>query len=203
MNEMKVTQEGNILIVENRNGINRYELVDEVPLGYEIWNIGANMAPGYLPFCRLCATQPFEGARNIEADTLKAIKIDGAEKVLKAAHYGKTVAEMEKYVMRFAGVDDEDVQYKVRIFAAAIPVMKRIKWGKGDRTPSGYEATIIISDEASEFNEEHFKEVERRMKIQKLTKVIEEYTEYLSLRDIHRADFAYKFATYLVDKGGV
>ena len=203
MNEMKVTQEGNILIVENRNGIHRYELVDEVPLGYEIWNIGANMAPGYLPLCRLCATQPFEGGRNIEADTLKAIKIDGAEKALKAAHYGKTVKEMEKYVMRFAAVDDEDVQYKVRIFAAAIPVMKRIKWEKGDQAPSGYEATIIHCDEATEFNEEHFKEAERRMKIRKLTTVIEEYPEYLSSRDIHRADFAYKFATYLVDKGGV
>lgn len=203
MNEMKVTQEGNILIVENRHGLYRFELVNEVPPGYEVWKIGDNMAPGYLPFCRLCATQPFEGVRNIEVDTLKAIKIDGAEKALKAAHYGKTVAEMEKYVMRFAGVDDEDVQHKVRIFAAAIPVMKRIKWKKNDQAPSGEVAVIHRYDEASEFNEEHFKEVERRMKIRKLATAIEEYTENLSARDIHRADFAEKFAAFLLDNGVV
>ena len=38
-----------------------FELVDFVPLGYEIWNIGRNMAPGYLPLCRISARQPFQG----------------------------------------------------------------------------------------------------------------------------------------------
>ena len=128
MNETKVTQEGNILIVENRNGIHRYELVDEVPLGYEVWNIGANMAPGYLPFCRLCATQPFEGGRNIEPDTLKAIRVDGAEKILKATHYAKTPWEMERYVKKNKGSKNKDVQYRVRLFKEALPVMNKIKW---------------------------------------------------------------------------
>lgn len=62
---------------------------------------------------------------------------------------------------------------------------------------------IQCFDEATEFTEEHFKAVNRRMKIRKLEKLIDEYTEELSARDIHKADFAVKLATYLVDKGGV
>lgn len=130
MNEMKVTQDGNILIVENQHSLHRFELVEELPLGYEVWNIGANMAPGYLPFCRLCAVQPFEGGRCIEVDTLKAIKIEGAEKVLKATHYGLSVSEMERYVKKHADSKKEIVQYKVDIFRDAIPIMKQIKWIK-------------------------------------------------------------------------
>ena len=203
MNEMKVTQEGNILIVENRHGLHRFELVNEVPPGYEVWNIGDNMAPGYLPLCRLCADQPFEGGRNIEEDTLKAIKIEGAEKILRATIRGKTFAEMERYARRLACVNDEKLQRSIRIYAEAVPIMKKINWNKPG-WPSGEPAgTIHCYDEMTVFTDEHAKAVERRIKIRKLSTAIEEYTENLSARDIHRADFAEKFAAYLIDKGGI
>lgn len=203
MSEVKVRQEGNILFVENRHGLHRFELVNEVPPGYEVWNIGDNMAPGYLPLCRLCAVQPFEGGRNIEEDTLKAIKIEGAEKILRATIRGKTFAEMKRYVLRFAGVDDEKIQHNIRIFAEAIPIMEKINWNRSG-WPSGKPAVTIHGyDEKTVFTDDHAKAVERRMKIRKLATVIEEYTENLSARDIHRADFAEKFAAYLIDKGGI
>lgn len=63
--------------------------------------------------------------------------------------------------------------------------------------------SIKCYDEATEFTEEHFKAVDRRMKIRKLEKLIDEYTEDLSVKDIHKADFAEKLAAYIVDKGGV
>ena len=65
-----------------------FEIVDTVPLGYSIWNIGRNMPDGYLPFCRLCAIQPFEGAQCIETDTLKAVKTEGAQTILAAVGRG-------------------------------------------------------------------------------------------------------------------
>lgn len=65
-----------------------FEVVDHFPIGYEIWNIGTNMAEGYLPLCRLSSRQPFPGARNIETDTLKAIKTDGAREMLDVAGFG-------------------------------------------------------------------------------------------------------------------
>ena len=74
-----------------------FELVDRVPLGYSIWNIGENMADGYLPLCRLAAVQPFPGGRSIEVDTLKAIKCEGAQEILAAAGWGpETLDEMER-----------------------------------------------------------------------------------------------------------
>ena len=70
-----------------------FELVGFVPRGYQIWNIGENMLDGYLPLCRLKARQPFDGAREIETDTLKAIKIDGAQTILKAVGGGQNTIE--------------------------------------------------------------------------------------------------------------
>ena len=52
---------------------NEYTIVTEPPLGYEIWNI-KDAPNGCLPFCRLKMMQPFGGAREIEPDTLKAMK---------------------------------------------------------------------------------------------------------------------------------
>ena len=69
-------------------GDHTFQVVDFVPFGYEIWNIGKNMPKDYLPLCRLSAYQPFPGGRNIEVDTLKAIKIKGAQLILDAIGYG-------------------------------------------------------------------------------------------------------------------
>ena len=63
----------------------KYEEVRTIPRGYEIWNIGNHAPPGYIPLCRLKAIQPFEGCREIEPDTLKAIKAEGAEIIMQAA----------------------------------------------------------------------------------------------------------------------
>ena len=55
------------LIVEQHNmPTHKFEIVDRVPLGYHVWNIGENMPDGYLPLCRLCASRPFEGATAID-----------------------------------------------------------------------------------------------------------------------------------------
>ena len=72
-----------------------FELVDFVLYGYLVWNIGKNMADGYLPLCRLCAVQPFPGGRNIEVETLKAVECKGARVILDAVHSGaNTLAKM-------------------------------------------------------------------------------------------------------------
>ena len=74
-----------------------YEIVESVPKGYEIWNIGKYMAEGYLPLCRV-----IEGTNNVEADTLKAIECPGAQTILAAIGYGpKTVSEMEAFIKKY------------------------------------------------------------------------------------------------------
>lgn len=75
----------------------RYEVVPKMTLGYQVWNIGAHMAPGYVPLCRLKAIQPYDGAAEIELDTLRAVKSDHASIILVAAAKGaKTLKDLEK-----------------------------------------------------------------------------------------------------------
>lgn len=78
---------------------NTYEVVDTWPLGYEIWQIGDNAPDGYVPLCRLKMVQPFDGARDIEPDTLKLIRSSGARAIMNAAHCGlTTLARMETFL---------------------------------------------------------------------------------------------------------
>ncbi len=104
-----------------------FELVDYVPYGYIVWNIGKNMIDGYLPLCRLSAMQPFPGGRNIETDTLKAIKVDGAQTILAAIGWGpETPDEMEAYIKKNS--TNNDRRMEVERMKAALPIMRRIKW---------------------------------------------------------------------------
>lgn len=107
-----------------------FELVESVPPGYQIWNIGKNMADGYLPLCRLCAVQPFRGGRNIEVDTLKAIKCDGAQIILAAVGYGpNTPAQMEKYIKKHGDAKQGGRHHvAVERMKKALPLMRQIKW---------------------------------------------------------------------------
>lgn len=51
-----------------------FEVVDTIPSGYQVWNIGNNMTEGYLPLCQLEG-----GTCSVITTTLKAIKIDDPE----------------------------------------------------------------------------------------------------------------------------
>lgn len=130
MDDMKITLTDTTITVKDRFSENTFQLVDEVPLGYMVWNIGKHMAPGYPPLCRMKYLQPFYGAQQIETDTLKAIKVDGAEYVMKAVSWAGPlpVEQMERYIEEYRDSKDECDQYQIELFQKAIPVMKKIKW---------------------------------------------------------------------------
>lgn len=110
-------------------GNDTFEVVESVPLGYEIWNIGRNMVDGYLPLCRLSQHQPFSGARNIETDTLKAIKNEGAQLILDACSCQDTVEKMEVYVKRYCNAKPGTYAHaRVQRIKKALPYMRQIKW---------------------------------------------------------------------------
>lgn len=113
-----------------KSGDTTFDLVDFIPLGYEIWNIGRNIIDGYLPLCRLSAHQPFPGGRDIEVDTLKAIKIDEAQVILDAVGYGPaTLKEMERYVERYSKAEPGTPKYReIEKMRKAIPFMRKLKW---------------------------------------------------------------------------
>ena len=99
-----------------------YEIVKSVPKGYEIWNIGKNMAEGYLPLCRV-----IEGTHNVELDTLKAIECRDAQTILAAMGYGpKTVREMESFIKKYE--NDKVHSYQADRMKKALPILKTIKF---------------------------------------------------------------------------
>lgn len=128
-NDMHISVTDSTITVRNRNGQHSYALVSEVPPGYTVWNIGAhNMAPGYLPLCRLSLHQPFPGACQIDPDSLKAIRVDGAEFVLNAIGRGHDTSEkMERYIKRYAFSKSPLIMRRMDLYCKAIPVLKQIR----------------------------------------------------------------------------
>lgn len=107
-----------------------FEVVDSVPSGYMIWNIGHHMVDGYLPLCRLSRCQPFPGGGNIETDTLKAIRIEGAQTILSAVGGDlDTIEKMEQFLRsnRKAKPGSWEKAQIERI-KRALPIMRQIKW---------------------------------------------------------------------------
>lgn len=113
-----------------KSGEHVFEIVSKVPRGYIIWNIGKNMINGYLPLCRLKVIQPFSGGREIETDTLKAIKTDGAQIILEAIGGGQDTPEkMKAYIKRYRNAKPGTWSYRqVRRMKAALPFMREIVW---------------------------------------------------------------------------
>ena len=112
------------------SGNDIFEIVESVPKGYLIWNIGRNMIDGYLPLCKLKAVQPFEGCMEIERDTLKAIKIEGAQTILAAISGGQnTIESMERYISRYKNAKPGTWSYRqVQRMKKALEVMYQLKW---------------------------------------------------------------------------
>lgn len=95
-----------------------FELVDYIPYGCRIWNIGKNMIDGYLPLVQVGG---YDGCQ-VNTSTMKAIKVDGAQTILAAIGIGpRTVDEMELYV------EKNPNKWGVDRMKAALPFMKKIK----------------------------------------------------------------------------
>lgn len=107
------------------SGRHIFAVVDHVPYGYQIWNIGKNMIDGYLPLCKV-----IPGTHSVEPDTLKAIKIEGAQKILAAIDAGEdTVEKMERYINRHNDAKSGTWEYqKVERMKEALPWMRQIRW---------------------------------------------------------------------------
>ena len=110
------------------HGCDSFRIVLEVPDGYKIWNIG-NMLKGYIPLCRPKLHQPFDGAYEIEPDTLLAIKTDGADKIMAAIGGGcHTVALMKKFLRENPDPKSGSWEEKqVQRIREALPYMQAIK----------------------------------------------------------------------------
>ena len=101
-------------------------IVDAIPsYGYVIWNIGAEVMPGYLPVCRLSSRQRWPGGRDIDIQTLCAIPLAEAQAVLDAAIRGyNTIKKMERYMASKKALQETDTTRRVR---KALPLLRQVK----------------------------------------------------------------------------
>lgn len=89
----KIKIEENKIIVDSElceNNINIFEIVEKIPVGFQIWNIGKNMGTReYIPLCEDLHPEDKDDY-SINPATLKAIRVTSEEweKLNKAASYG-------------------------------------------------------------------------------------------------------------------
>ena len=95
------------------DGTNTFQVVDSVPLGYVIWNIGNNMADGYLPLCQVGGP---DGCQ-VNPDTLKAVKCDGAQTILDAAHCAGTPRAMRRFLGKHQNAEPGKLNERGPFFA--------------------------------------------------------------------------------------
>ena len=100
-----------------------FEIVESVPKGYEIWNIGKNMIDGYLPLC-----QVIEGTYSINPDTLKAIKVEDAQVILSVGFCSLTIKGMERYVKRYSNSKLQLYKGELKELKKALEVMYTLKF---------------------------------------------------------------------------
>lgn len=106
------------------SGKHTFEVVESVPCNHKIWNIGKNMIEGYLPIVQVGG---YDGCQ-VNTRTMKAIKIEGAQTILKAVGRGQsTIKEMETYIKRYKNSKTEITKRHVKRLEDALKVMYNIK----------------------------------------------------------------------------
>lgn len=89
----KLKMEGNKIVVDSElceNNIHVFEIVEKIPAGFFIWNIGESMGTHeYIPLCEDLHPENKDDY-SINPETLKAVKVspDEWEKLNKAASVG-------------------------------------------------------------------------------------------------------------------
>lgn len=109
-------------IIESDN--HKFEIVNEIPKNYFLWNIGRNMPGGYLPIA-----EQGETSYSVNGETLKAIKFEEAQTILAAIGAGhSTVKKMQTYLN--ANKNKKVKPYLYNEIKKALPLLKQIKGNK-------------------------------------------------------------------------
>lgn len=81
---------------------NIYEIVEKIPSGFTIWNIGENIGTNeYIPLCEIVPNADGSKSYNVNINTLKAVKVtpDEWRALVNAAHWGiGNLKTAEKYL---------------------------------------------------------------------------------------------------------
>ena len=98
-----------------------FEVVENIPEGYEVWNIGDNMIDGYLP---LAQAENYQ----INPNTLKAIKLESEELELmrEAAGYGVNNLKSAKRAVNLKNPKSYIAKRKKALAEQTITIFERL-----------------------------------------------------------------------------
>lgn len=106
-----------LLIVGNHT----FEIVDFIPYGYHIWNIGENMKKDYLP---LVLVGGYDGCQVI--GVMKALPLKNAQKILSVIREGNdSPRKIKDYIEKYE--NNETNKEKVERMKEALDIMLQIK----------------------------------------------------------------------------
>lgn len=101
--------------------LDEFEIIDYVPTGFVIWNIGKHMVDGYIPFVRVGG---YDGCQVVEGSK-KAYKFDEAQDILAITTYGiQTSEETEKYIKK--RLNKKGYEENIKKVEKAIPLFKEL-----------------------------------------------------------------------------
>jgi hypothetical protein len=105
------------------NGRHEFIVVDYIPYGYKLWNIGKNMVDGYLP---LVITGGYNGCQVVGIK--KAVKCKEAQAVLSAIGVGQgTIKQMQEYITENKNSNDAWKIMHVARLEKAVSILLTIK----------------------------------------------------------------------------
>ena len=101
----------------------QFEIVDHIPIGYQIWNVDTIMYDNkaYIPLCQI------SDGMYANMNTLMAIQYDDSDIIMKALGYGpNTIEDMQKYVARYQNHKDDYRRFTASLMLQALPHMQNL-----------------------------------------------------------------------------
>ncbi len=123
-------ENGKIYLTNGWGDTRVFTVVDKAPADYIVWNIGNNMADGYIPFCKLIKYDDpeLDWRRDVDIGSLLAVKADNEreweEVMVHHAPYGaNSLAQVRK---ELAGKTRKSVRRGLEI---VLPIFEKIQEG--------------------------------------------------------------------------
>ncbi len=121
INEFKLIDGQKFKYVQwNYNGdIRVFKIADKAPRGFEVWNIGDDQIPGFIPFVRC-----LPGIYTVDVSTMVVVPCSNKDDycaIMRAAWYGSNIKTLKRYLNGNISIES------AKAIKRAIPLLQELK----------------------------------------------------------------------------
>ena len=102
----------------------QFEVVDKIPFNYQIWHVNKSLIEGYIPLIQLSQYQDFAGGRNINTETMKAIKCEDYAEIMDNYYMIKNVNHTEKWAKE--NENNSKKKWEIKCIKKSLPLIKQL-----------------------------------------------------------------------------